>query len=134
MSQQLQAGIAYEEIWLKAKEEAAKAYEASKPQPIAWQQSGLNEGFDWSKPYNIEPEGLCGYAWIWIPNGRHPFVNWMKKNGKGRKNWSKGYDIWTSELCQDTSQSVERKEAAMKAAVKVLRENGIEAYSESRLD
>ena len=126
--------MSYEEIWSLAKQEAAKAYSEIKPNPIAWQSSGVNEGFDPSKPYGIVSEGLCGFAWIWIPNGRHPFVNWMKKNGKGRKNWSKGYDIWTSELCPDGSQSVERKEAAMQAAVKVLRENGIEAYAESRLD
>ena len=126
--------ITYEEIWSLAKQEAAKAHDEAKPKAIAWQSSGLNEGFDPSKPYGVISEGVCGFAWIWIPSARTPFVNWMKKNGKGRKNWSTGYDIWYSELVDGSSQSMERKEAAMQAAVKVLRDNGIEAYMDSRMD
>lgn len=121
-----QEQISFGEIWLKAKEEATKAYEQASPNPM--------HVIDGNEKIWRVPEGLCGFAWIWIPNGRDPFVNWLKKNGKGRKNWSKGYDIWTSELCRDSSQSVERKEAAMEAAEKVLRDNGIIAYAQSRLD
>ena len=126
--------MSYEEIWAKATEDAGKAYRQSKPRPMAWQSSEIDKGFDWSQPYDIEPEGVCGFAWIWIPKARGKFVNWLKAEGKGSKNYRVGYDIWYSELVSSNSQSMERREAAMEAAVKVLRENGIDCYAESRMD
>jgi hypothetical protein len=74
-------------------------------------------------------EGCCGFAWIEF-KGTTPWARWAKKAGKARKNYPTGYSIWVSEF----GQSVDRKEAYAKAFAKVLKEHGVEAYANSRLD
>lgn len=126
--------MSYEQIWLEARQEAERAFIEAKPTPVAFQNSGLGEKFDWNKPYDIVEDGVCGYAWVWLPSARDPFVKWLKQNNMGRKSYGTGYDIWSSYLVKENTQSMQRKEAAVEAAVKVLRANGIEAYSQSRMD
>jgi hypothetical protein len=74
----------------------------------------------------------CGFAWAYIPNGRHPFVNWCKKVNLGSKHWQKGYQIWNP--IDDNTQSMDLKEVATEAFVEVLNKHGINAYMESRAD
>lgn len=78
---------------------------------------------------SIVPEGVCGFAWVKI-KGTTPFARWTKKNGIAHPHCYGGYEIW----CKDFHQSMERKEAWAAAVVKVLKENGIEAYADSRMD
>jgi hypothetical protein len=74
----------------------------------------------------------CGFAWVRILNGKHPFVNWCKKVNLGSKHWQKGYQIWNP--IDDHTQSMDLKEVASDAFAKVLRKHGIDAYMESRAD
>jgi len=74
-------------------------------------------------------EGACGFAWIEF-KGTTPWAKWCKKAGKARKGYPTGYTIWVSEF----GQSVDRKERYAAAFAKVLKEHGIEAYANSRLD
>lgn len=83
-----------------------------------------------SKSYYVS-EGMCGFAWVRIKPARGKFVSWLKKNGIGRSDsYGGGYVIWISGF----GQSYERKLACAEAMAKVMEENGINAYAESRLD
>ena len=75
-------------------------------------------------------DGACGFAWIVIKPANSAFANWMKKNGKASKHYAGGVSWWVGEF----NQSMEKKEAYAYAAAAVLREAGIKAYSESRMD
>jgi hypothetical protein len=74
----------------------------------------------------------CGFAWVEIPNGRSPFVNWCKKNGVGSKHWRKGWNIWNP--AGNHTQSMDIKEAGAHAFTQVLSKHGIDAWMGSRAD
>lgn len=79
----------------------------------------------------VEPEGMCGFAWVKIRPGNSPFARWLKKTGKVRgAAYNGGVDIWIS----DYNQSYERKRAHADAMAEVLRDAGITAFADSRLD
>lgn len=79
----------------------------------------------------VVPDGMCGFAWIKIRPGNSPFANWLKKEGAGRTDsYAGGVSINVSAY----NQSVTRKDAYAQAFAEVLREEGIKAYAESRLD
>jgi hypothetical protein len=75
---------------------------------------------------------MCGFAWIHIPNGRDPFVYFLKKNNLGSKHWHKGYYLWNPSKCG--SQSIDLLEHCCRVFAQVLKDNGIECRSQSRLD
>ena len=75
---------------------------------------------------------MCGFAWVYFPNGRDKFVNWLKKNNLGSKHWKKGYLLWNPSKCG--SQSIDLLEHCSRVFAQVLKDNGINCYSQSRLD
>lgn len=77
----------------------------------------------------FEPEGVCGFAWVHM-KGTLPFAKWAKKANLGHAAYRGGYDIWVREF----GQSMQRKEAYARAYAGVLKENGVEAYADSRMD
>jgi hypothetical protein len=85
---------------------------------------------DYTKPVYHVSEGVCGFAEVIVRPARGKFVSWLKKNHIGRKHYYGGWSIWVSEF----GQSLERKEAFARAFAKVLRDYGIEARMESRMD
>lgn len=74
-------------------------------------------------------DGACGFAWIVIP-GNTAFGKWAKKEGRARAHYPRGLCFWVS----DFGQSVDRKSAYAGAFAQVLRNAGIDAYADSRLD
>lgn len=74
----------------------------------------------------------CGFAWVYFPSARSPFVNFLKKAGIGRAHWKKGYVIWNPS--GNPSQSMDLKEAGADAFAKVISDAGIQCYAESRAD
>jgi hypothetical protein len=85
---------------------------------------------DYSKPTYFVEGGVCGFAWIKIFPARGAFVNYLKSIEVGSKSYTGGLDVWV----RGFGQSLQRKEAYAQAFAEVLRENGINAYAESRLD
>lgn len=73
----------------------------------------------------------CGFAWVKVP-GNTPFGRYVKKTypQKFRKAYGPGLQYWVS----DFEQSMYRKEAFAQAMARVLREHGVEAYADSRMD
>lgn len=95
-----------------------------------------------------DDRGPCGFAWVVVSDGRSDFVKSCKKQIKiaeqagvtnpiflarfGRKNYGKGWLFWNPG--QYFGQSVDIKESGAYAFAAKLREFGVEAYAESRLD
>ena len=82
---------------------------------------------DGSKRHFIEG-GVCGFAWINMP-ARGCHVKAAKAFG-ARKGYPKGLTIWVGHF----GQSMQRKETYAYAFAKSLRNVGIDAYSDSRMD
>lgn len=77
----------------------------------------------------------CGFAWVVIRPARGPFVEWLKRQGKGHKHHAGGWCLWYSELHDlGGMQCVSIHEPAARAFAKVLTENGLSAYADSRFD
>jgi len=117
------------DMWDKVFEEAVaagkKAAEAVTPTPMAFRNTLTGEVFR-------EDGGACGFAWVTVRPARGPFVTWCKKNEKGSKHWNTGWYFWGSHVWG--GQSIERKEAGMKAFAEVLKGYGLNATMGSRLD
>ena len=128
--------VEFGKIFAEAQKAAEEAFVASKPVPMAVQSSGLNEGFDWNKPYEVVSDGVCGFAWVDVyVDGRSKVAKEMKKFGL-RSDYCGGYNFWASDVAPSarSSQSMQRKEAACAAFAKVLRDYGFSAYMGSRMD
>lgn len=128
--------VEFAKVFAEAQAAAEAAFKAANPVPMAVQSSGLNEGFDWNKPYEVVADGVCGFAWVDVfVDGRSKVVKEMKKFGL-RPNYNGGYNFWSSDVAPSagSSQSMQRKEAACAAFAKVLRDYGFKAYVGSRMD
>lgn len=110
----------YESIIAKARQNGLKAVSETIVQPMY-----VTDG---KTTYRVD-DGLCGFASIHFM-GNTSFGRWAKANGIAKKGGSKGLYIWVGEF----NQSYEKKKTYAEAFVKTLRENGINAWSESNLD
>jgi hypothetical protein len=76
-------------------------------------------------------DGVCGFAWVSVKDGRKPFSKWLVKQGYGRKDgYRGGVSVWVG----DYRQSMTRKDAYAGAFASVLQKHGIDCYSMSRMD
>lgn len=75
-------------------------------------------------------EGPCGFAWVVVRPGNHPYANFLKKNDLGRSGYGGGVHLWVGEF----NQSMARKEAYAQAYAATLARNQIPASWSSRLD
>lgn len=136
------------EILCEAEQAGKTALEHCKPTPMIVQEVGLDDKpYPGSQKYFVE-DGVCGFAWIWIPDSRCEFIKAMKRLGlaepketycytPGDKRYpfekciyKKGYDFWVRE----GNQSYEKKMAFAEAFAAVLEKYGITAYAQGRLD
>lgn len=77
------------------------------------------------------PDGVCGFAWVQVKPANSRFAKYLLKIGAARRDsYNGGVCLWVSAY----NQSMQRKEAYATAFAKVLIDNGINAYSDSRMD
>lgn len=121
----------YEALYEQANKAGEAAAEAAKPTPIVVGQPGtpLGSDIDYSKPTYYISEGLCGFAWVKFP-GNTGFGRWAKRTGRASKAYGGGLQV----RVRGYGQSVDRKTAYAQAFAAVLRDGGVTAYAESRLD
>lgn len=110
----------FETLWTLALDAGIKAGDAHTPTPM------IVQGFE-NAPIT---SGVCGFASIHLASGRSSFAHWAKKHAGFTKDYRKGLSLWVSRY----GQSMERKAAFAGAVAKILNENGIDAYSTSRMD
>jgi hypothetical protein len=107
------------------------------PMIVGQETSLFSNQIDYTKPTYYVEDGVCGFAWVDI----YPVHKGNTRLGKEerkvleaagfRKNdYTKTYQRWISAY----NQSMQKKETYAAAFAKVLRENGMKAYSGSRLD
>ena len=90
----------------------------------------LGNDIDPTKRTYYVPDGVCGFAWVLINPANSSIAIHAKKQGIGRKAYGGGLSIWI----HDHNQSMQRKKAHADAFAQVLRDAGIEAYAQSRMD
>jgi hypothetical protein len=107
------------------------------PMIVGQETSLFSNKIDYAKPTYFVEDGVCGFAWVDV----YPVHKGNTRLGKEerrvleaagfRKNdYTKTYQRWISAY----NQSMQKKETYAAAFAKVLRENGMKAYSGSRLD
>ena len=123
--------IDYAALYEQAEAAGREAADAAVPVPmiVGEETSPLSGVIDHSKPTYFVSEGLCGFAWVSF-KGNTGFGRWAKKAGKAKPAYGGGLRVSVFGY----GQSVTRKEAYAHAFAAVLRDNGVEAYAESRLD
>jgi hypothetical protein len=120
-------------VWAEACQAFSKAHaEAGVQKFLVGDAIGLSDQIDYSKKVYVM-DGLCGFAWVNVGDGRSSFARWLKENNYANKDYYGGYQIWSSRFGSD-GQSIERKEAGCEAAAEVFRAYGLKAYVGSRLD
>ena len=87
------------------------------------------DDIDYSKPTYYVPSGVCGFAWVAL-KGNSGFGRWAKREGIARPGYPSGLMI----RANVGGQSYEIKTAYAQAYAAVLREHGITAYPQGRLD
>lgn len=122
-----------DEIYREAYSAGLKAGNEVKvtPMVVGTETTPFSNVIDETKPTYFVEGGVCGFAWVKIRPARGKFVQFLKDKGLGYQNsYSGGYEL----SCREFGQSLTRKEAFVQAFAKVLREYGIDAYGESRID
>ena len=122
-----------DEVYREAFEAGLKAGNEVQVTPmiVGTETSPFSNIIDETKQTYFVEGGVCGFAWVKIRPARGKFVQFLKDKEIGSKdNYEGGYTIW----CHEFGQSLTRKEAFVGAFAKVLREYGIDAYGQSRID
>lgn len=128
-----------EAAWAEAQEQARQAWIAAKPSPIMiYSPKGLfDDTPDLKQPVYYEAEGVCGFGWIIVEDGRSRLAKWLAKQDIGTQSaYYGGRMVSSTNLVPEdqASQSLARKEAAVYAAAKVLQEAGFRVRALSRID
>lgn len=79
----------------------------------------------------VQFEGACGFAWIHVKDTHSPFVEWLRAEGIGSDDESRGWCISATGV---GNQSLDIKKAYVEAFAKVLQLNGIDCSVGSRPD
>ena len=115
------------ELWAKATQAANQA----------WHNANVREMVvsDGTQEWRV-PEGVCGFASLIVKPANSSFALWLKANARTHKHYAGGLAVGSSTLVSEDlmSQSYERKVAAIRAAVAVLRAEGINCGMWDRLD
>ncbi len=90
----------------------------------------MGNDINWDKSTYFVESGVCGFAGVVIKPARGKFVSYLKDLDKGYKHYYGGYYVPVREF----GQSLTRKEAYAEAFAKVLDEEGLKCYVDSRMD
>lgn len=121
-------------IWKLAVEAAKKAASECRPTPMIVSQHAnvLDDRSPVVKQWKAN-DGVCGFAWVRM-TGTSAMGRYLSSKGIARPAYPNGVSVHASVIAPKVGQSLERGEAACRAAVAVLGEHGIEAWTESRID
>ena len=117
--------------------EQVSARKVPQPMLVGSPKSFFNDEIDETKKTYFVAGGVCGFAWVVIKPAQGKFVKWLKEQGIGYKAYGGGWAIMAhpqntknSPLCQ----SLEINEAWARAFAEKLKENGVKASADSRMD
>lgn len=115
---------ACEVLYDKAYQAGNAAANAAIPEPMIVQ--------DAQTGYVYAPimDGVCGFAWVIVRPGNSRFARYLKEERGCRKGYRGGISYYVGGY----GQSYTRKVAFAEAFAATLRDAGIDAYAEGRLD
>ena len=124
--------VACEKLLERAHLMGMDAGRASTPTPmiVGSPSTPFGSDIDYSKKTYFVEGGACGFAGVVIKPARCKFVSYLKSIGIGNKHYYGGYYVSVREF----GQSLARKEAYAEAYAKVLSEEGMRCYVDSRMD
>ena len=124
--------VACEKLLERAHLMGMDAGRASTPTPmiVGSPSTPFGSDIDYSKKTYFVEGGACGFAGVVIKPARGKFVSYLKSIGIGKKHYYGGYYVSVREF----GQSLARKEAYAEAYAKVLSEEGMRCYVDSRMD
>ena len=124
--------VACEKLLEKAHLMGMDAGRGSTPTPmiVGSPSTPFGSDIDYSKPTHFVESGVCGFAGVVIKPARGKFVSYLKSLGMGHKHYYGGWYVSVHEF----GQSLTRKEAYARAYAKVLSEEGMSCYVDSRMD
>ena len=124
--------VACEKLLERAHLMGMDAGRASTPTPmiVGSPSTPFGSDIDYSKKTYFVEGGACGFAGVVIKPARGKFVSYLKSIGIGNKHYYGGYYVSVREF----GQSLARKEAYAEAYAKVLGEEGMRCYVDSRMD
>jgi hypothetical protein len=99
------------------------------PMIVSQHANPLDDGSETIKQWYVE-DGVCGFASVIIKPANSKFAKFLIANQLGRKAYGGGVCM----SIKDFNQSLTKKEAYAYAFAKVLNDNGITAYVDSRMD
>ena len=100
------------------------------PMIVGTPSTPFGSDIDHSKPTYFVEGGACGFAGVVIKPARGKFVSLLKKHDLGWKHYYGGFYM----TCREFGQSLARKVAYCEAFARVLGEEGIRCYVDSRMD
>jgi hypothetical protein len=107
------------------------AVQAATIAPMIVQQRAnpLNDNSEVQRQWLVN-DGVCGFASVIVKPANCKFAKYLQEQGLGRKHYYGGLSM----SVRDFNQSLQKKEAYAYAFAKVLEQNGVKAYVESRMD
>ena len=108
---------------------AAVAQTTVTPMIVSQQANPLNDNSETIKQWVVN-DGVCGFASVIIKPATSKFAKFLVANQLARKHYAGGVSM----SIRDFNQSLTKKEAYAYAFAKVLNDNGITAYVDSRMD
>ena len=119
------------EIYQAAQQAGYEAVQSAAIAPMIVQQRAnpLDDSSRLQREYYVN-DGVCGFASVIVKPANCKFAKFLKEQGLGRKHYYGGMSM----SVRDFNQSLQKKEAYASAFAKVLNDNGITAYTESRMD
>ena len=108
---------------------AAVAQTTVTPMIVSQQANPLNDSSETIKQWVVN-DGVCGFASVIVKPANSKFAKFLVGNGLARKAYGGGVSM----SIFDFNQSLTKKEAYAQGFAKVLRDNGINAWAESRMD
>jgi hypothetical protein len=123
--------LTHEQLFNLAHAAGMAAAERFDPTPMIVQQHAipLNDRSPVVQQWVVN-DGVCGFAWVVVKPGTCSFARWLAKEKGCKKAYHGGMSIWVHQF----NQSMERKEQYAHAFAKVLRDHGVNAHPESRMD
>lgn len=125
----------FAETFLAATRAGQAAFDAAEPEAMVVQRHANQFDPESSVVQEwVEPEGICGFAWVNVSPATSSFARWLVKGGHAVSVYGGGVNIWT----RNRSQSYERKMAYAHAMADVLRASpdlaGLRIYAGGRVD
>lgn len=128
---------AHKELFLAAHEAGMEAGQGHRPEPmhVVERANPLDDSSPITRRYAPVMDGVCGFAWIKVRPATSSFARWLKAEKDTlpvgiHSGYRGGLDIWV----RGFDQSYERKMAYATAFADVLREAGLNAFADGRLD